>query len=178
MTDLVDKYSMNRATLPVGYRHAAGFTVLELAIVVAIVAILAGLAAPGFSQALRNNRISAQTTEFMDGLDLARSTAVSARHSVYICASANSTNCNNSTNWATGWIVKDNATNTLLSIGTALGYGSTLNGSISTLTFDGYGGADAAAAFTLTPSGCTGSEARSISTALSGLVAVEHGACP
>lgn len=151
---------------------------IELAITLIILAILIALAAPGFSQALRNNRIAAQITEFVDSLALARSAAVTGRHDVVICASSDGNACSNSNNWATGWIVRDSATNTLLSIGGALSHNSALTGTVSTVTFDGYGGASANASFTLSPSGCTGTEQRTISTALSGLLSVEQSACP
>lgn len=150
---------------------------IELAIALVILAILIALAAPGFTQALRSNRITAQTTEFLDSLALARSAAVTGRHNVVICASVDGNACSNDNNWATGWIVRDSATNTLLSIGAALSNNSTLIGSVGTVTFDGYGGASADASFTLRPSECIGTEQRTISTALSGLVSVERSAC-
>lgn len=54
----------------------SGFTLIETMVVVAIVAILAALAAPSFSDLIRNNRVSAASSALQVSLNLARSEAV------------------------------------------------------------------------------------------------------
>jgi type IV fimbrial biogenesis protein FimT len=56
-----------------------GFTLVELLVVVAIAALLAGLAAPAFRDLIENRRVDGAATELAADLQLARSEAV-ARH--------------------------------------------------------------------------------------------------
>lgn len=57
-------------------RDLRGVTMLELAVVLAIVAILAALAAPNFSQFMRNSQIKSGAESLENGLRLARAEAV------------------------------------------------------------------------------------------------------
>ena len=55
---------------------ASGFTLIEFAIVLAIVAILLRVAAPGMSRTVASRALAAQSSEFMAALRFARSEAL------------------------------------------------------------------------------------------------------
>jgi type IV fimbrial biogenesis protein FimT len=57
-------------------QRTSGFTLVELMITLAVLAILLSLAAPSFTQMIASNRISSETNEFIAALNLARSEAV------------------------------------------------------------------------------------------------------
>ena len=89
---------------------ARGFTLIELAIVLAIVAILLRVAAPGMSRAVAARALAAQSSEFMAALRFARTAALQRGAAVTICASATgvpSPACQGprATDWRAGWIV-------------------------------------------------------------------------
>lgn len=85
-------------------RAASGFTLIELMIAVAILAILLGIAAPNFREAVLNARMSAQANDLLGDLNLARAEAVRRDRRVYLCTSNNGTACTASP-WNSGWIV-------------------------------------------------------------------------
>ncbi|MFP8833476.1 Tfp pilus assembly protein FimT/FimU [Hydrogenophaga sp. XSHU_21] len=57
-------------------RRAAGFTLVELMVVVALLGILLGLAAPSFSGALQRQRERSTAQELHDALELGRAEAI------------------------------------------------------------------------------------------------------
>ncbi|WP_428422001.1 GspH/FimT family pseudopilin [Methylibium sp.] len=62
---------------PAHVRHrSAGFTLIELMVVISIVAISAALAAPSFTQMIANYRVRSGAESMLNGLNLARAEAV------------------------------------------------------------------------------------------------------
>jgi type IV fimbrial biogenesis protein FimT len=59
-------------------RHALGFTLTELMVTIAIMAILATFALPAFEAMIRNNRLSAASSSLQVSLSLARAEAIKA----------------------------------------------------------------------------------------------------
>jgi len=92
-------------------RRQNGFTVLELMIVIAVMAILTVVAVPNFRNAIQNNRITAQTNDLITAFQLARSEAVKRGRPVTVCASnvieaeddGNAPTCDD--DWSEGWMV-------------------------------------------------------------------------
>lgn len=84
-------------------RSILGFTLVELMVTVAIVAILSAIALPSFSNSIRNNRLATMTNEFIGAVNLARSEAVKSNRGAQICASSDGATCG--TDWSAGWIV-------------------------------------------------------------------------
>jgi type IV fimbrial biogenesis protein FimT len=82
----------------------SGFTLIELMIAVAILAILVGIAAPNFREAVLNARMTAQANDLMADLNVARSEAVKRGANVYLCTSSNGTSCT-ATEWRLGWLI-------------------------------------------------------------------------
>ncbi|AXI01517.1 pilus assembly FimT family protein [Aquirhabdus parva] len=68
-------------------RSSRGFTLVELIVTIAIVAILAAIAAPSFTQIIANQRIKSAAYELAQTLQYARSQAVLSRRSVDLRAS-------------------------------------------------------------------------------------------
>ncbi|WP_137818232.1 GspH/FimT family pseudopilin [Pseudomonas sp. 2FG] len=84
-----------------------GFTLIELMVVIAIVAILASIAVPSFRILILNNRITTQTNGLLGLLQLARSEAVTQRQQVTVCPSSDQSTCN-SPNWSDGGLARGN----------------------------------------------------------------------
>lgn len=84
----------------------AGFTLIELMVVVAIVAILASLAAPSFRTLLVRRTVLAAADTLVSDITLARSEALKRSAAVTICRSTNGSTCNTTVgSWSVGWIV-------------------------------------------------------------------------
>ncbi|MDH3671667.1 MAG: GspH/FimT family pseudopilin [Gammaproteobacteria bacterium] len=81
----------------------SGFTLIELITTLVIAAILMTLAAPSFSNFVKNNRLTSQANELMADLAFARSEAVKAAVDVIICRSNDGATCGG-TAWTDGWI--------------------------------------------------------------------------
>jgi type IV fimbrial biogenesis protein FimT len=79
---------------------AKGFTLVELMVTLAIVAILASVAVPSFQDMVNNNRLTSQANEFITALNYSRSEAVKRGTSITLTA-------NTSGNWDDGWTIKD-----------------------------------------------------------------------
>lgn len=86
-----------------------GFTLIELMIAVAIVAILLAVAVPSFNNMLAGNRLATQTNEAIGAILFARSEAIRRNQTITFCRadSAAANTCAASANW-TDWIVTNN----------------------------------------------------------------------
>lgn len=88
----------------------AGFTLIELMVVVALAAIMMTLAVPSFQNMVANNRITSHTNELVMAINMARSEAVKRNVRVILCRSADPAasppGCGGSANdWTTGWLL-------------------------------------------------------------------------
>lgn len=82
-----------------------GFTLIELMVVLALVAILATLAAPSLRSLIETNRVASEINGFVADMQFARSEAIKRGLPVIICPSQNSTACSGVNTWGVGWIV-------------------------------------------------------------------------
>jgi general secretion pathway protein H len=85
-------------------RDAEGFTLIELMVTIAVVALLAAVAAPAMVTLMNSNRLSSSAGELTAALQLARAEAVRRSATVTVCGSADGVACTNGANWA-NWIV-------------------------------------------------------------------------
>ncbi len=85
------------------HRHSSGFTLVELMITVAVIAILIGIGFPSFSASLRSNRVATHANEMIATVSLARTEAIKSNIAAGICPSANGTTCGGT--WNGGWLV-------------------------------------------------------------------------
>jgi len=91
-------------------QNAAGFTVIELMIVMTIAAVLLAIGMPSFVEFSRETRAGSAMSSLTGDIHLARSEAVKRNARVLFCAraSATSTSCiavPSQTAWMNGWLV-------------------------------------------------------------------------
>ena len=84
-------------------RHA-GFTIIELMITVALIAVLATIAAPSLRDLVKNARMTSLANDLMTDLSVARAEAVKRGVRTTICTSSDGASCT-ATEWNQGWIV-------------------------------------------------------------------------
>lgn len=88
---------------------AKGFSLIELMIVLAIIAIGAAIAVPSYQSSIASNRKTSAANNLLGVLQFARSEAVIRRKQIKVCASADGTSCSG-TDWSTGGVVLDGST--------------------------------------------------------------------
>jgi type IV fimbrial biogenesis protein FimT len=94
---------------PSSSQRQQGFTLVELLVVMAVVAVLASVAVPSLQKFVTNRAVTARADELASSLRLARSEALKRGGAVSVCASgspqAANPACSGAADWAKGWLV-------------------------------------------------------------------------
>jgi type IV fimbrial biogenesis protein FimT len=114
----------------------AGFTIIELLVTMTLAAILIGIAVPSFRGMMANNRVVAQSNDFVGAINFARSQAITTNSTVTLCraTTAAATACAGSLGAWVNWIIRTPA-GAVVRRGTVPTYGGSLSVS-SNLTSD------------------------------------------
>lgn len=73
--------------------RSRGFTLVELAVTLAVMGIIAVIAVPSFNNLIRSNRLTSSANEMVALLQTARSAAISNRVSAVVCPSTDGSTC-------------------------------------------------------------------------------------
>lgn len=93
--------------MPIKSKVAKGFTLIELIVTMAVLAILVALAAPSFTSVINGNRLTGNANELMTTLQSARMEAVRRNARVVICrndAPDTAQTCNTAAGAWLGWM--------------------------------------------------------------------------
>lgn len=82
-----------------GGRSTRGFTITETMLAVAVLAILVGLAAPGFREIILSQAVKTASFDLFSNLVVARSEAITRNTTVTVTPTGG--------NWANGWTITD-----------------------------------------------------------------------
>lgn len=86
-----------------GLRRYHGFTLIELVVTVAVLAIIVAMAAPSFTSMINSNRLATNTNELVASVQLAKMESLRRGMRVGVCESSNGTTCTDGDSWAQ-WI--------------------------------------------------------------------------
>ena len=103
MQNMGNVMSQRNSGFPRPFR-AAGFTLIELMVTIAVLAIVTAIAVPSMRSLILANRLTAASTELVTSLQLARSEALRRNAPVTVCASADGAGCSESAAWDR-WII-------------------------------------------------------------------------
>ena len=90
---------------------AAGFSLVELLVVLGVASVLLVITVPSLSQMLVSTRVTSSTNALILSLTLARSEAIKRNARAVVCRSASGMACAVSGGWEQGWIVFHDANN-------------------------------------------------------------------
>lgn len=157
-----------------------GFSLFELMIAIAVLAIILGIGVPSYNAIIETSRLQSVTHDLRSAIQLARSEAVSERATVAACrANAAQTACGFNANWSSGWLIaRLNGANLqtpadvqVLRVWDATTL--TVSGAANGIVFDRRGRVAAVAAIEI-----RNNESRCLTVNATGRVAVQEIACP
>ncbi|HCR34574.1 MAG TPA: pre-pilin like leader sequence [Stenotrophomonas sp.] len=168
-------------------RRSTGFTLVELMVTVAVLAMLSTIAYPSFRSTIRSNRMATTSNELMGALALARSEAIRGTRGGGVCASKAGTACDGSS-WADGWMVWNDTNGNgsfdngeaVLRFAEARSQMQGASGEALSIAFDPRGRSRAAAVqnITLRPTDCSDTPLqRRMTISLTGQVRLQKEAC-
>jgi type IV fimbrial biogenesis protein FimT len=175
-----------------------GFTLVELLITIVVLTVLMALGVPAFKEFIKNNRLTAQSSDLVIALQQTRSEAVKRHAAATICASTDQASCDVTDNdWTNGWIIfsdldqdgtPDLGTNACLEAedcimrtSEGLAWNNTLIANTNQIVFYPTGlvrDIDVPAVFTLTASDCYQNQVRSITVNVHGHTSIAKMPCP
>lgn len=131
-------------------RSASGFTLVELMVTIALLAIFAAIAVPSYRNFVASNRAATEMNTFVADMQSARTAAIENGTDATVCVSTDGTSCAGSGNWSDGWIVfldhdgdgGVDGSDQVLRFHAALPGGDSLTGNANvtdTITFNRYG---------------------------------------
>lgn len=158
-------------------RVSRGFTLIELMVTLAVLAIIVGIAAPSFATLVQGNRSATVSQELLGALQLARSEAVKRRGLVQVCRrNAEGSACATGTDWSAGWLVRESGGDIIRLWDAAPGL--TVTGPQDGVQFRASGMASAGAGFSVAMSGCSAGKRSDITLGSTGHVSLAEVACP
>lgn len=132
-------------------RLHVGFSLVEILVAIALVAITLSFSIPGFSALRQRNYRAVAVNELVSHLNFARHTALQQGEEVVVCPSSNASQCDDSRSWINGWITwanrdRDNPPvrdedEPLLRVAGAVNGGLSLNANRNSFEFRPFGGA-------------------------------------
>jgi len=97
-------YSASTAGAAALARRQRGFTLIELMVALAVLAVLIGLAVPSFTEVSLSGKLRSLANTLVASATLGRSEAIKRNAAVTLCASSDGATCTGS--WHEGWIVR------------------------------------------------------------------------
>lgn len=183
MTDRVvinsTRLSHHRVTPYCGFQ--GGFTLVELMITIAVLAIVMAIALPSFNDMTLGSKLRSQSNDLVAGAMLARSEAIKRNSAVRMCVSADGASCI-AGGWEQGWVVFHDADDdgtldageTVMLQHQAAPSGFKITGTVASIRFQGTGVGATQATLTAcraTPS--VGGQEREVTISLTGRASVK-----
>lgn len=172
---------MKKTDMTLPEKSCQGFTLVELIVTLAVLAIALAIAIPSYQGLTRNTRLVTVSNELIASLALARSEAVRRGKTVKVCkADANSASpvCSASADWAQGWLV--DVGGTVIRTTQINNTGISISSAADEIEFRPNGSSSAAATIEVIRAGCTSGETnakRVISVSGTGRASVTSEAC-
>ncbi|WP_417706967.1 GspH/FimT family pseudopilin [Rheinheimera aquimaris] len=88
--------------------NSEGFTLVELMVAVAVLAIIATVGVPSFNSLLQGNRLASASNQLLSAYHSARSEAIKRSQNVSLCATTDGTTCAAVANWQNWLVVSGN----------------------------------------------------------------------
>ena len=158
-------------------RGPRGFTLVELMVTIAVLAIVLSVAAPSFLGLIQGNRTQTLSQDLLGAVQLARAEAVKRRQTVLVCRRNDAgTDCAEGTDWTAGWLVRESG-------GDVLRVWDPVSGMVVTspqasVGFRSTGIAGAATNLSVTPSSGSGGRVGQISVSATGNTTFSMANCP